>query len=292
MNHAHRTSLGLIAAACCLATCLTGCLQPTLGQRLVGRWRAHGSDEASLPMQSQVDSSTGVDRGSEELAPGGEEIVYSEHRCLSGCGPLFRLRWIGQSLRKPYPPVPQQPELEVAPLPPGQLAADACDQELVYPEGGCETCGGPLAALRCRLCSTRGRLRGLFQEATTVEYYNHPRFHPVPTRPVFQASFDSIAGGQVQPVPTASPTPVSPSLPDPPPLMEVKPPAMPPTPEKIHTPDPEPSHSKDRLTQGPPRAVTRRAPSSWIFQPSTPAVPQKPRQAKAYPTAKGWAQTL
>ena len=253
MDHAHRTSLGLIAAACCLATCLSGCLQPPLGQR-----------------------------------------VYGEHNCQSGCGPLCKLQWVGQRLFGPHRWA-AQPEGEVVPLLEGQMheavAVDTCDQGPVYPEDECESCGGPLAGLRCRLCSSRGRLRGLFHRATTVEYYNHPRFHPVPTRPVFQASFDPTVVDQTWMSPAASPTSASGSLPNPPPLMEVNPPPMPSTPEKIRTPDPEPSRN-DRLTHEPQRPVKRRPPSSWIFQPSTAPSGQAARQARAYPTAKGWTQTF
>jgi len=253
MDHSQRTSLGLIAMACCLATCLSGCLQPPLGQRLASRWRVRFGSEASFPMEVQVDPHQLAAESEIEVAPWPERLTHET------------------------------------------VAADTCeqgcDQGPVCPEGECESCGGPLAGLWCRLCSKRGRLRGLFQRATTVEYYNHPRFHPVPTRPVFQACFDSIAVGQPWMSPTANQMPTSGALPNPPPPVEVNPPQMPPTPENIRTPDPEPNRN-DRLTRGPQRPVERRDASSWIFQPSAAPSGQAVRRARAYPTAKGWTQTF
>ena len=252
MNHAHRTSLGLIVVACCLATCLSGCQQLPLGQRLVSHWRVRFGNSPSFPMEVQIDPHQAAAESEGEVAPLPEDQMHED----------------------------------VA----AELCGQECDEEPVCPEDECESCDGPLAGLRCRLSSKRGRLRGLFQQATTVEYYNHPRFHPVPTRPVFQASVDSIAAGQPWMSPTSNQMPTSGALPNPPPPVEVNPPPMPPTPENIRTPDPEPSR-KDRLTRGPQRPVERRAASSWIFQPSAAPSGQAVRHARAYPTAKGWTQT-
>lgn len=164
MDHAHKTSLGPIAVACCLAACLSGCLQPPLGHRLANRWRVHPRFEAGFPMEAQIDPTATAGIATEEL-------VYSEHNCQSACGPLCKLRCVGQRLFWPHRWA-AEPGVEVAPLPEpltheaiaadtcGEVVDEGCDEELVYPEDECESCGGPLAGLRCRLCGSRGRLRG------------------------------------------------------------------------------------------------------------------------------------
>lgn len=118
--------------------------------------------------------------------------------------------------------------------------------------GPCGQCGSSLPAnLACRRC-------GHHEKAAEIGYHNHPRFHPVPTRPVFSPRTDEsmAAGGQVMPIAA-------------PPQIKLAPPI--PVPEEIRAPRPQPLPTADRVTSSAGRASAVSRPFSWIFTPPTGA---------------------
>ncbi len=139
-------------------------------------------------------------------------------------------------------------------------------------EGLCGQCGSSLPAnLACRTCGHHRQ-----NAAAEVGYYNHPRFHPVPTRPVFSPRTDEamVAGGQVMPVqaqtPSAQPIPAAPQI-------RLAPPT--PVPEEIRAPRPQPLPTADRVTASPGRTDSVSPSFSWIFNPSTKPIQTATRVA-------------
>ena len=130
----------------------------------------------------------------------------------------------------------------------------ACDagEEMRVSERGCRTCRHlrPLARL--------GR------PVVEAAYYNHPRFHPVPVRPVFSPRFSPVPTSDAL-IPEVLPTP--PALP--PEQIELIPPGA--VPEQIRTRQPQPEHG-DRLTREPRAFAPAGQAGSWIFRPSAPQV--------------------
>jgi len=124
-------------------------------------------------------------------------------------------------------------------------------------------------ACRLRSCGCRLGWRPNYAgpgEAIPVAYYFHPRFHPVPLRPVFSPRFAEVPLAEPLGVPPHTPQPIiTPGMV--PPRIELIPPA--PVPEEILRPQPEP-RSEDRLTSVPRRLSTRAEARSWIFLPSAP----------------------
>ena len=131
--------------------------------------------------------------------------------------------------------------------------------------GTCNHCGRATFVNRaCRTCGKHGRSAN-----AEVGYYNHPRFHPVPTRPVFapRANEFSAPYGRVmhgQPVRTQAGIP-STSTQMGPTQIELTPPV--PVPEEIRAPRPEAQPSEDRVTTAPRRLAGTPRPFSWIFSP-------------------------
>jgi hypothetical protein len=177
-------------------------------------------------------------------------------------------------------------------------AGPACDQgECAVVD--CGACGGRLLGGRCRTCG----LPSPPEEAVAVGYQHHPRFHPVPVKPVFspptepmqQAVFDVPVGSS----PRAYQAVDSPSGKDGP--RRIAPPANPPAsiridppdaaPEEVQTPQPsaEPdSDLEDRVTRAPARLPLAAGSSSMIFKWPKAGQPTSDRQARL-PSATGAA---
>ena len=122
------------------------------------------------------------------------------------------------------------------------------------PAGVCP-CGMPLLAEAGGDCSA-GTACGGYPEPEPEPVY--PRFHPVPTRPVFaavgyldEATFASHSADE--PVATAGERALE---------IEVLPPA--PVPEEILNPTANPG-PQDRMTQVPRRLVGKASDASWVF---------------------------
>jgi hypothetical protein len=160
------------------------------------------------------------------------------------------------------------------------------------PPGGCGPAGGgsptPAAVypgpggVGCRTvgpgarCAQMGRAGGANAGASQAGYYNHPRFHPVPTHPVFSPDGQLAAAPGPMVIPEADIE-----------LQPAGPPAPLPTaePEAIPTPSGD-SSSQWRTRQAEPKLVA--AQPSWIFVPAgeqTPAAPER-RAAQPPPSAK------
>jgi hypothetical protein len=116
-----------------------------------------------------------------------------------------------------------------------------------------------------RVCPGCGRAAPCGGATTCEGYYNHPRFHPVPTQPVFGTPCQSLAGGPaLTPLPDAAPgvpegtrSPSAPASPQGRPELKPLAPPLPPATKKGDTPP-------QRLALAPPDG------SSWIFSPSLP----------------------
>lgn len=142
--------------------------------------------------------------------------------------------------------------------------ASTCTSESIQPCGP-SPCG-------CRLAGRLDCAGSGSGAEVGVAYYRHPRFHPVPLRPVFSSPFAAV--------PIAEPLVVPPDALQPiiqpgaiPPRIEVVPPA--PVLEEILRPQPEPQ-PEDRLTSVPRRLPPRPDSRSWIF---LPAAPSRQKQA-------------
>jgi hypothetical protein len=153
------------------------------------------------------------------------------------------------------------------------LGPGACGCQARQPAPCCSGC--PAAAM-CGLCCPWAVCgRPLLTPAPTVPvgYHNHPRFFPVPTRPVFSPRVIPM----MCPVPTpvaAEQTPADSGAPQ----IHISPP--PPVPEEIRTPAPEeiygPTSSpkkEDRVTSVPPADRAASHPSGAILQQPTPTQP-------------------
>lgn len=144
-------------------------------------------------------------------------------------------------------------------------------------EASCEpSCdAAPPEAMPCKTacCRTRRtlhlrdrlrarRLLGPPRAAAEVGYYVHPRFFPVPTRPVFSPRFDALGGLEGAMGPGAACEAERPSA-ELPLEIDVPPPA--PLPEEILTPPPEPQE-EDLETHLPRRLAGSSEAPSWIFR--------------------------
>lgn len=143
------------------------------------------------------------------------------------------------------------------------------------PSGHC----GPLGAGGCRAC--RKPLRGEGGSPAAVAqagYYNHPRFHPVPTRPVFSPQPNLADPAVPAVIPDTAVELQAPTAPMPAPL---------PQPEAIPAPAGN-SSSQWRSKQGRTTTVASREPS-WIFTPAaepTPVGPEIRSVRQPQPAAK------
>ncbi len=162
---------------------------------------------------------------------------------------------------------------------------------------GCAWCAHPLGHIGCPpgpdeahqadatargngVCRTCGRPTGSAPSATPPAgatlpegYYNHPRFHPVPTQPVFGSPVGPAAAVMVQPqLPLPDDNPhLMPDRAPTPPLLPAQPhsPAVSPT-----VPAPVPAQPSAERTGTPPKLLdTAASPdaSTWLFSPSMPA---------------------
>jgi hypothetical protein len=167
------------------------------------------------------------------------------------------------------------------------------------PGAGCEETCGPSqpggqtlreSDTRCQRgsLSLRDRCRvrrGGEAWASAVEYYKHPHFFPVPTRPVFSPRLGEAPLEENVQIRGPDSIPASPSE-DAPPQIEVTPPA--PVPEQIRTPQPELNEEEgDRVTQAPRRLTAVARPRSWIFNPSPDGEAAPAPRTVARPTSQG-----
>ncbi|MBN2477159.1 MAG: hypothetical protein JXB62_21305 [Pirellulales bacterium] len=168
----------------------------------------------------------------------------------------------GQECGPALPPV-RLPEF------PAELPGDAGGpQPAAYQACTSHSCGASPGRV-CRKCGLPER-----PVQAAVNYQNHPRFHPVPTRPVFSRRDDD---GRLDRPCGLQPSRVSNAVPDPtaspdrrPGPIEITPPA--PVPEEIQTPAPEPQQidqgeQQDRVTKAPRRLPKGATPPSWVFDP-------------------------
>jgi len=163
-----------------------------------------------------------------------------------------------------------------------QADAEACEAAPMSCEVSCGPddgvpCEAPVLGIWQRLC-VACRCPGLpAKEMVETAYYRHPRFHPVPTRPVFSRRIDFPGPVGVTP-PEDGPAPI-----------HMTPPA--PVPEEIRTPRPQSdeigvprseSQQPDRITQVPRRLPPVPRSSSWLLNqsPTSPSGPELQAQSK------------
>lgn len=153
---------------------------------------------------------------------------------------------------------------------------------------GCAGCG---PGRKCRLGGRCGKREGPAE--VNVGYHNHPRFHPVPTRPVFCPRFGPALDVPSRLEATDDCSPLPPG--DGPAPIDLTPPV--PVPEEIRAPEPESNPTSDRVTQAPrnptggaqgtPHRLAAAAPRSpsWIFTPPTARTPDSAK-AESEPQAR------
>lgn len=115
---------------------------------------------------------------------------------------------------------------------------------------------GVLAALRSRFHAAEG--------PEAVGYYNHPRFHPLPTGPVFAPAPLGEFTPALKPPPSLAPEPLATPEPLPTPAVEPPPEVMPPP--APSPPPPTPSAKAGWERRGSSASVTSKTPS-WVFPP-------------------------
>jgi len=155
--------------------------------------------------------------------------------------------------------------VEVGPAGPMSIDGQQASCATPFRATPCGHCGASLAANRiCRGCGHHDNA------VAEVGYYNHPRFHPVPTRPVFAPKTGGpiVSNGQVRPLP-------------PPPHIELAPPT--PVPEEIRAPRPQPLPTADRVTSSAGRNGS--GAFSWIFSPPSRS-DDSPRRVASRPEAR------
>jgi len=216
-----KTALGVVLGGCLLLLGSTGCA-----------WQQHGvimRHECTW----ELNRVPWLQRRMTSYAEGSQ--------CSPGCLPPAPGGCVAEPLPTAAPP-PMIPQAEQAAMP---AASD------------CQLCASQAPGRRIRPC--RGCGRGFLAAAPVAvaaetAHYVPPRFHPVPTRPVF--------------APEASPAPEVHRLMQPPggtmpaPQIEIVPPMR----EVIPTP-PASAADEDRVTQTPRRLAVRSRGSSWIFNP-------------------------
>jgi hypothetical protein len=174
---------------------------------------------------------------------------------------------------------------EAYPAPPGGVGPRRPEADL--PAGGLsETAWGP--ACGCSVCGVRrgGELAvGGDGQTVPVGYHNHPRFHPVPTQPVFLPRpdrFSMIDGGGPSAVyPTPAPTGADPASIDPAPA--------PPEPEVI--PAPPAGSEGGWKPRDSKRSVAIGGSPSWVFRPGAD-LRRDPMARTHVPTGRGAGQVF
>lgn len=160
------------------------------------------------------------------------------------------------------------PESEFGPGFPGDADGELIGPQQSCDEVPCNTCGG---GGRWR----RFRPRAMRDRPEPVGYHNHPRFHPVPTRPVF------CPRGGLLPVPVGmAPTEGQYQIPSNDGFPPIERTPSPPLPEEIPAPQPE-LKSKDtpgRVARAPRRLGSVSRSPGWIFHP--PASVSRTRRRK------------
>ena len=230
-----RKSVGTVLVGCCLVVACLGC-RPIQRHGLIlrGDWSLECNRTPWLKNREVT---------LQESSGGGP-----------GCGNAFGEEFGGQ------PPFPTEAPVQIEGQQTGYVSPGV--------PGSCNRCGTAMFGNRvCRTCGKRGQ-----SAKAAVGYYNHPRFHPVPTRPVFAPRTDESSGpyGQVtqsRPVRTQARIPAA-STQNGSPQIELTLPA--PVPEEIRAPRPEPQPSEDRVTTAPRRLAVASRPFSWIFSPPAP----------------------
>jgi len=226
-------AIGWIVVGCCLASCCWGCHFPRArhGVILRGDWSVE---------LNRVPWLTGRPSAQEICSPSAEE-----------CGP-------GVAIPAQIPTVPAEDASNAA-------GPEPVAYETPCPPGGCV---GPFSGGLRRLCRKCGKPEP--PAHAVVGYHNHPRFHPVPTCPVFSPRTDDPGVVTVESV--SQPKPVAPAPPkEKPSSIKITPPA--PVPEEIEAPRPVEPKQEDRVTRAPKRLETAGDSSSWIFD-----LPEPPEQ--------------
>jgi hypothetical protein len=163
---------------------------------------------------------------------------------------------------------------------PAKLVGFAAVGLLLVALSGCSCCSSPLsgsfwrrwpdqgdapaaAADDSHRCCACGKAGGPAAEgqAAPEGYYNHPRFHPVPTQPVFTPRLDPLAAARPNHVDLQEDDPLS--VPN-----RLPEPAKP---EAIPIPPPGPAESGNKGQASPDRLATTSADTStWLFSPPLP----------------------
>jgi len=156
--------------------------------------------------------------------------------------------------------------------PPGRGASGS-----ICPCDRCQRRGISRVAGLARRLVARLAKDGLFGPKVVDDEF--PRFHPVPTEPVFHRGLavPDEAGPNVPP-PPPPPEPSSASAPDPPMPDDIGPPFVPEGPSGSPGPSDRTKAPASDLSPGPPTAGQARSLSggSWVFRPSYGPQPPKP----------------
>ena len=246
MHRGEHRSVAALVVGCCLLLACSGCFgtQPTPGLILQRGWSLDPNRVPPLDSQS---------------------TAHEESSQSDGGGGTASPARTGRDVPFPTEAAPKTPGLEQT------------DCQTPCPPDSYLRRGGPICGGGRRVCGMCGRLRRPVEPAVEVGYQNHPRFHPVPTRPAFSPRLDQL------PVPLRDVIPNDFSAPELPPeggspQIQVIPPAPPP--EQIPTPEGE-AEDEGRMTRAPKRPGTTSHPASWIFNPPTPPEPDPTAEAQA-----------